>query len=134
VRRVNRARYGLGASIWTRDLVRAQALAARLDVGVVSINNHSFTGAVVALPWSGTRETGFGVANSVHALATFARPKALVIDESSKPDPFWMPFDRDLWDFGQLICEAQLMKLGQAWRIPLLANKRVETIRKLFRR
>ncbi|HEY1816113.1 MAG TPA: aldehyde dehydrogenase family protein [Kofleriaceae bacterium] len=134
VRRVNRARYGLGTSIWTRDVERAQELARRLDVGIVSINNHSFTGAVVALPWSGTRETGFGVANSVHALATFARPKAYVIDSSTKPDPFWMPWDRELWEFGNLLCDAQLMKLGRAWKIPLIASKRVRTIREFFKR
>jgi acyl-CoA reductase-like NAD-dependent aldehyde dehydrogenase len=132
LRRINRSRYGLGASIWTRDLARAQALAARLDVGVASINNHAFTGAIPSLPWTGTRETGFGVANSAHALATFTRPKTTMIDESTKPDPFWMPFDRDLWDFGQLVCDAQLMKLGRAWRLPLLAAKRVRTIRRFF--
>ncbi len=134
VRRVNRSRYGLGASIWTSDLARAQTLAARLEVGIVSINNHSFTGAVPELPWSGTRETGFGVANSVHALATFARPKALVIDESSKPDPFWMPWDRDMFEFGSLLCEAQLMQLARAWKLPLLSSRRIKTIREFFRR
>jgi succinate-semialdehyde dehydrogenase/glutarate-semialdehyde dehydrogenase len=134
IRRVNRSRYGLGASIWTRDIARAETIAARLDVGITSINNHAFTGAVVALPWSGTRETGFGIANSAHALATFARPKALVIDRSTKPDPFWMPWNRDIWEFGSLLCDAQLMKLGRAWRIPLIANKRVKTIREFFQR
>jgi succinate-semialdehyde dehydrogenase/glutarate-semialdehyde dehydrogenase len=134
VRRVNRARYGLGASIWTRDLERGEALAARLDVGIATVNNHAFTGAVVALPWTGTRATGFGVANSVHALATFVRPKALVIDKSSRPDVFWMPFDRDLYEFGDLLCDAQIGKLGRAWRIPLIARKRLATIRAFFRR
>ncbi|HEX7702661.1 MAG TPA: aldehyde dehydrogenase family protein [Kofleriaceae bacterium] len=133
VRRVNRARYGLGASIWTRDLERAEQLAGRLDVGVTSVNNHAFTGAVVALPWSGTRETGFGVANSVHSLATFVRPKAFIVDGSSGPDAFWMPFDRTLWEMGDLLCDAQLMKLGRAWRLPLIIRQRVRTIREFFR-
>ena len=134
IRRVNRARYGLGASIWTRDLERGEALAAKLDVGIASVNNHAFTGAVPALPWSGTRETGFGVANSVHALATFVRPKAVVIDAASAPDAFWMPFDRTLWEMGDLLCEAQLMKLARAWRLPLIMRERVRTIRAFFQR
>jgi succinate-semialdehyde dehydrogenase/glutarate-semialdehyde dehydrogenase len=134
LRRVNRARYGLGASIWTRDLERAESLAARLEVGIASVNNHSFTGAVVALPWTGTRETGFGVANSSYALATFARPKALVIDESHKPDPFWMPWDRDTWEMGEALCDAQLMKLTRVWKLPFLLRRRIETIRGFFRR
>ena len=127
------------ATAWARRSGRATSpaakrLAARLDVGIASINNHSFTGAIVALPWTGTRETGFGVANSEYALATFVRPKALVIDESDKPDPFWMPWDRDVWEFGTLLCEAQLWQLKRAWRIPLLVRKRIQTIRAFFRR
>ena len=134
IRRVNRSRYGLGASIWTRDLARAEQLAARLDVGIASVNNHAFTGAVVGLPWSGTRETGFGVANSVHSLGTFVRPKALIVDSSSGPDAFWMPFDRTLWEMGDLLCDAQLMKLRRAWRLPLIMRQRVRTIREFFKR
>ena len=134
VRRVNRARYGLGASIWTSDLARGEDLAARLEVGVASVNNHSFTGAVPALPWTGTRETGFGVANSVYAMGTFVRPKTLVIDKSSRPDVFWMPFDRELYEFGDVLCDAQIGKIGRAWRIPLLLKKRVDTIRAFFKR
>jgi succinate-semialdehyde dehydrogenase/glutarate-semialdehyde dehydrogenase len=134
IRRVNRARYGLGASIWTSDVERGEALAARLEVGVASVNNHSFTGAVVALPWTGTRETGFGVANSVHALGTFVRPKTLVVDRSSRPDLFWMPFDRELYEFGELLCDAQIGRIGRAWRIPLIAKKRIDTIRNFFKK
>ena len=134
IRRVNRARYGLGASIWTGDLARGEQLAARLDVGIASINNHSFTGAVVALPWTGTRETGFGVANSVHALPTFVRPKAVVIDRSAKPEAWWMPWDRSVWELGDLLSDLQLMKLGRAWKLPLLLQRRVKTIRSFFAR
>jgi hypothetical protein len=133
VRRVNRSRYGLGASVWTADLARAEKLAARLEVGVVDVNNHAFTGAVPALPWTGTRETGFGIANSVHALGTFVRPKTVVIDHGKDPDPFWMPFDRTLWDMGDLLCDAQLMKLSRAWRIPLVVRERLKTLREFFR-
>jgi acyl-CoA reductase-like NAD-dependent aldehyde dehydrogenase len=134
VRRVNRSRYGLGASIWTRDVARARKLAERMEVGVASINNHAFTGAVAALPWSGTRATGFGVANSVHALATFARPKAMVVDESAKPDPFWMPWDEDTFALGTVLSELQLRDLRHAWKLPVLAMRRVRTIREFYRK
>src|SRR5262249_10234783 len=51
IRRTNAGRYGLGASIWTRDTARAERLAERIDVGVVTVNNHSMTGAIPDLPW-----------------------------------------------------------------------------------
>ena len=133
VRQVNEARYGLGASIWTADVARAERLTERLDVGVVSVNNHAFSGAIPALPWSGTRETGFGVANSAHALSTFVRPRTTVIDTASAPELFWMPYGDDLTDLGHILADAQLMKLERVWRLPLLIRRRLRTVREFFR-
>jgi acyl-CoA reductase-like NAD-dependent aldehyde dehydrogenase len=132
VRRVNEARYGLGASIWTTDLDRARRLASRLEVGIVTVNNHGLTGAMPTLPWSGTRETGFGIANGPEALATFVRPRTVLVDELSAPEPYWMPYDRSLWKMGDILADAQLGKVAQAWRLPLLWRERLKTIRRFF--
>jgi acyl-CoA reductase-like NAD-dependent aldehyde dehydrogenase len=133
VRRINRSRYGLGASIWTRDLARGEQLAARLNVGVVDINNHAYTGAIPELPWSGTRETGFGIANSTFSLGTFVRPRAVTIDRSTGPEPFWMPFDEALFELGNILSDAQLFRLRSAWKLPFLLRERLATIRAFFR-
>jgi acyl-CoA reductase-like NAD-dependent aldehyde dehydrogenase len=132
VRAVNASRYGLGTSIWTSDLARARRIAERIDVGVVTVNNHSFSGAVPALPWSGTRDTGLGIANGPEALPIFVRPRTLIVDASKAPEPFWMPFDRRLWDLGNLLAEAQLGRLARIWRLPLLLWERVRTVRRFF--
>ena len=124
IRQANASRYGLGASIWTGDLARARRLAERLEFGVVTINNHSFSGAVAALPWSGTRETGFGVANGPESLSTFVRPRTTIIDRATAPESFWMPYDRSLRDLGDILADAQLgAALGRAWRLPLLLRE-----------
>ena len=59
VKRANASRFGLTASLWTRDIHGAEKLAHKLRAGVVTINNHAFTGALPAAPWSGrgTRAT-----------------------------------------------------------------------------
>ncbi|HTA89308.1 MAG TPA: aldehyde dehydrogenase family protein [Polyangiaceae bacterium] len=132
VRQINAGKYGLGASIWTRDEARAQRIARRLEVGIVNINNHSFTGAIPALPWSGTRATGYGVANSEWSLLTFCRPKVLVVDRGSNPDPYWMPFDRDLRDLGEALVHAQLGNVLRALSLPRLMRRRVRRISHFF--
>lgn len=128
VRRTNEGRYGLGASIWSENVARAERLAGRLDVGVVTINNHAFSGAIPALPWSGTRETGFGVANGAHALATFVRPRATVIDRAKAPELFWMPYDETLAKVGDLLADLQVGRFGGVWRLPLAIRKRLKAV------
>ncbi len=132
IRFVNGSKYGLTASIWTKDLARARRIASRLDVGTVTINNHSVTGAMTALPWSGTRDTGPGIANSIHSLSLFCRPKSLLVDSNTGPDPFWLPFDRSLYDLGDLLADAMVGRVGQAFRIPILALGRAKTIKKFW--
>ena len=132
-RLVNEGRFGLTASIWSADVERAERLADRLDVGVVTINNHAMTGALPELPWSGTRDSGLGIANSKYALTTFARPKALLVDRSEGPEPFWLPYDDALVELGHRLAEAQLGQLLNAWRIPLLLKRRTDRVKEFFR-
>lgn len=132
IRRTNASRYGLGASIWTKDIARAERLAERLDVGVVDINNHSMTGAIPDLPWSGVRDTGFGIANSELSLTTFCRPKSVLIDENANPEPFWMPFDASTFELGDILADAQLARITRAWKLPILLQKRMKKIQRFF--
>ncbi len=133
IQAANQLRYGLGASVWTSDVARGRRLAERLEVGVVSINNHAFTGAVASLPWSGTRATGFGVANSRLALATFLRPRTTVVDRWRKPELYWMPYDQTLCELGDVLADLQTNRVERAWRLPVLMRRRIKTLRDFFR-
>jgi acyl-CoA reductase-like NAD-dependent aldehyde dehydrogenase len=134
IRLANHLAYGLTASIWSQDLERAERLAERLDYGTVTINNHSFTGAIPALPWSGTRNSGTGIANSELSLTTFLRPKAVAVDHATSPELYWMPFDSDLWQLGDILADAMLGHIERAWRLPGIMRRRKRTIRSFFRR
>ncbi|MDQ1721470.1 MAG: hypothetical protein QOI26_1204, partial [Pseudonocardiales bacterium] len=76
VRRANGTDYGLTASVWSPDLDRAAAVAARLEAGQVSVNAHA--GAVRPdLPFSGHKESGIGVENGLWGLYGYTDVQAL---------------------------------------------------------
>lgn len=93
VRRANASRYGLTASVWTADLRRGEELAKRLRAGVVTINNHSFTGAIAAAPWGGVGETGWGITGSPLALDHLTRPRFVCVDRNrAAREMWWYPY------------------------------------------
>ena len=97
VRRANTTRYGLTASIWTSDLRLAEQLARRLRAGVITINNHSFTGAIASMPWGGVGESGWGITGSPLALDHLTRPRLLVVDRNRAPrETWWYPYSPTL--------------------------------------
>lgn len=98
----NASRYGLTASVWTRDLAKGERVARQLAAGVVVVNNHGFTGAVPALPWTGVGDSGYGVTNSPHALDVLTRPRAVVVDTSrARRELWWHPYTPALVRIGR---------------------------------
>ena len=91
----NATRFGLTTSLWTRDIAKAEALAARAESGVVTINNASFTAAMPFAPWSGRRESGHGVTNSHLAILELVQPKFVLVDQNKAPEAWWFPMSAD---------------------------------------
>ncbi len=51
--------FGLGGSVWSRDVMKAREFASQLECGQAWINNHGFSPA--EFPLSGAKQSGFGV-------------------------------------------------------------------------
>lgn len=58
IRLANDTPFGLGACIHTQDMARGQAIAERLDVGMVTFNQAPGTAA--EMPFGGVKRSGFG--------------------------------------------------------------------------
>jgi acyl-CoA reductase-like NAD-dependent aldehyde dehydrogenase len=89
IARVNASSFGLTTSLWTRRMGHAHDLARSLHTGVVTINNHGFTAAIPAAPWTGTGDSGYGITNSPFALAELTRPQFVLEDRSRAPRELW---------------------------------------------
>lgn len=113
IARANDSRFGLSASLWTRHLARAEVLARQLKAGVVTINNHSFTAAIAAAPWSGSGETGYGITNSPHALSEMTRPRFVLVDANrAKSELWWYPYTPALRAIGLAMATLRGGSLG----------------------
>jgi len=77
VRAANDTIYGLAAGIWTRDISKAHALAARLKSGTVWINCYNIFDA--ALPFGGYKQSGWGREMGEAVLENYLNTKAVTV-------------------------------------------------------
>jgi phenylacetaldehyde dehydrogenase len=73
----NQTRYGLSASIWTRDISKALRLAKTLKAGAVWIN--STDAFDPNLPWGGVKESGWGRELGQEGVEAFTELKAITV-------------------------------------------------------
>jgi acyl-CoA reductase-like NAD-dependent aldehyde dehydrogenase len=92
VRLANRSSFGLGASIWSRDVRRARELASRIDAGMVWTNDLGFSYGAGSAPWGGRKDSGFGRTHSKHGLYELSNVKLVDSDRGRLKVPWWYPY------------------------------------------
>jgi len=71
----NDSKFGLGASIWTQDLEKAEKLSAMMESGIVTVNNMVVSDPRV--PFGGVKKSGFGRELSRYGMLEFVNIKSI---------------------------------------------------------
>ena len=122
LRRLAASRFGLGVSIFSRDIARARSLAARISCGFVLVNDLIVPTADPRMPFGGVRESGFGVTRGEEGLLEMTFPHVVVVRQGrSRPH-----FDELRADDERLFASYIQAAHGRG-------PKRVEAIRDLIR-
>jgi acyl-CoA reductase-like NAD-dependent aldehyde dehydrogenase len=77
IREANNSRFGLGASVWTKDLSTTKRVFNEVNAGIIWVNRHLTVPPEV--PFGGVNDSGIGRENGRHALDSYSQTKTLYI-------------------------------------------------------
>jgi acyl-CoA reductase-like NAD-dependent aldehyde dehydrogenase len=83
----NDTEYGLSASVYSRDIQRAMAVAARIESGICHINGPTVHDEA-QMPFGGVKGSGYGRFGGKAAIAEFTDLRWITIEDPHQHYPF----------------------------------------------
>lgn len=77
VKRANATKYGLGASLWTKNISQVHRLLPKLKAGITWVNTHNVLD--LAVPFGGVKDSGVGAELSEEAINHHTQIKSTII-------------------------------------------------------
>jgi succinate-semialdehyde dehydrogenase/glutarate-semialdehyde dehydrogenase len=79
IRMANDSRFGLGASIWSNDIRRAERVAHQVQAGAILVNDSVAQIAIPMLPFGGLKHSGYGRIHGKTGLLQFTQPYSYAV-------------------------------------------------------
>jgi succinate-semialdehyde dehydrogenase/glutarate-semialdehyde dehydrogenase len=79
----NESEFGLGGSIFTKDVARGKRVASRVDTGMMFVNHPTWT--TPDLPFGGIKNSGYGRELSSMGIQEFVNKKLVRVDSIDAP-------------------------------------------------
>jgi acyl-CoA reductase-like NAD-dependent aldehyde dehydrogenase len=93
VKLANDSPYGLQASVWTRDIARGEALARRMEAGVVCVNDAQINYTALNLPMGGWKTSGIGTRHGANGIRKYCKVQSLLVTRRAlKREVFMFPY------------------------------------------
>ncbi|HMD51794.1 MAG TPA: aldehyde dehydrogenase family protein, partial [Solirubrobacteraceae bacterium] len=94
IRLANDSVYGLGASVFTRDTERGEAVARRIEAGAANVNDAMINYTVLELPMGGAKASGLGSRHGPGGIRKYCSQQAIVVTPklAMKKELFMYPY------------------------------------------
>jgi acyl-CoA reductase-like NAD-dependent aldehyde dehydrogenase len=79
VRLANDSPYGLAASVFGKDVARAEQVARRVEVGAACVNDAQLNYFALELPMGGWKASGMGIRHGAPGIRKYCRQQSLLI-------------------------------------------------------
>jgi acyl-CoA reductase-like NAD-dependent aldehyde dehydrogenase len=94
VRLANDSPYGLGASVFSKDAERGEAIARRIEAGAANVNDAMINYTVLELPMGGAKASGLGSRHGPGGIRKYSSQQAIVVTAkmAMKKEVFMYPY------------------------------------------
>ncbi len=94
IRLANDSPYGLGASVFSKDVDRGEQVARRLETGAANVNDAMINYTVLELPMGGAKASGLGSRHGAGGIRKYTSQQAIVVTPklALKREPHMYPY------------------------------------------
>jgi acyl-CoA reductase-like NAD-dependent aldehyde dehydrogenase len=93
IRLANDSPYGLGASVFGKDVARAEAVARRVESGAVCVNDAQLNYLALELPMGGWKASGLGSRHGAGGIRKYTRSQSILVTRfAPKKDVHMFPY------------------------------------------